>query len=189
LSYRVTVSSENRKDLMFQSLTSILTMSAMLLHSILGCCTHHAHACEHGHVVEGCVAGPDQHADHRVELSDAGHEDHGHQDHGKNRDDGHEHDRGGLTTADEDGHDDHESDECPHSPCGFDCEGGDCTFTQSSRVRTPTPGDGGLWFPLAIAHEFVSPVTGLIHVDRSDTGPPRASAACCCRTMTQVWRL
>lgn len=183
------MSSENRKDLMFQSLTSILTMSAMLLHSILGCCTHHAHACEHGHVVEGCVAGPDQHADHRVELSDAGHEDHGHQDHGKNRDDGHEHDRGGLTTADEDGHDDHESDECPHSPCGFDCEGGDCTFTQSSRVRTPTPGDGGLWFPLAIAHEFVSPVTGLIHVDRSDTGPPRASAACCCRTMTQVWRL
>lgn len=172
---------------MFQSLTTILTMSVMLLHSILGCCTHHAHACEHGHVVEGCVAGHDQHESHGAEHSGDGHDDHGHQHHGEKRDDGHKHDHDGLTVSHEDGHDDHESDECPHGPCGSECEGGDCTYTQSSKVKTPVPGDGGLSFPVAITHEFVSPVTGLTLVDRSDTGPPKACAACCCRTMTQVW--
>jgi hypothetical protein len=179
---------------MFQFLASILTMSLMLLHSLLGCCTHHAHACEHGHVVEDCVAGHEQHKGHRAEIPEAGHEfekahgDHCEHHHGEKRD-GHEHDHDGLTAAHEDGHDDHESHECPHDSCGFDCEGEDCTYTPSSKVKTPTSGDSGLSFPLAITHEFVSPVTGLILVDRSDTGPPKACSACCCRTMTQVWRL
>ena len=173
---------------MFQSLTSILTMSVMLLHSILGCCSHHAHACEHGHVVEGCVAGH-EHESHLVEHSDADHEVHGHQHHGEKRDDGYDHDHDGLTVAHVDGHDHHESHECPHGPCSFECVGGDCTYTQSSKVKTPAPGDSGLWLPLAITNEFVSPVTGLILADRFDTGHPRASAACCSRTMTQVWRL
>ena len=177
---------ESGKDLMFQSLTSILTMSAMLLHSILGCCTHHAHACEHGHVVEGCVAEHDEHEGESAGHSDDGHGDHGRQHHGEETDAGHD-DHDGLTVAQEDGHDDHETHECPHGPCGFDCEGGDCTYTQSSKVKTPAPGDAGLWFPLAITHEFVSPVTGLFIADRADSGPPRAAAACCCRTMTQVW--
>lgn len=166
---------------MFQSLTSILTMSAMLLHSILGCCTHHAHACEHGHVVEGCVAGHDEHESEHVEQS---HEEHGH-DHQHGEKSEHEHD--GVAVAHEDGHGDHESQECPHGPCGFDCEGGDCTFTQPSKVKTPNPADSGLCFPVAITHEFVSSVTGLVLKDRSDSGPPRALSACCCRTMVQVW--
>lgn len=170
---------------MFQSLTSILTLSAMLLHSILGCCTHHAHACEHGHAVEGCVAGHDEHEGEHVGQSHDGHGHDHHRNHGHDDDDGHEHD--GLTVAHEDGHGDHESQECPHGPCGFDCEGADCTFTQSSKVKTPMPGDGGLWFPLAITDEFVSPVTGFVLADRADSGPPRASTASCCRTMTQVW--
>ena len=167
---------------MLQSLTTILTVSAMLLHSIFGCCTHHAHACEHGHTVEGCVVGHEEH--------EAENEDHGH-DHGHHRHDGHEDARDaehGLGVTHEGGHGDHGPHDCPHGPCGFDCEGGDCTYTQSSKVKTPAPGDGGLWFPLAITHEFVSPVTGLLLLaDRADSGPPRASVACCCRTMTQVW--
>jgi len=168
---------------MFQSFTSILTLSAMLLHSILGCCTHHAHACEHGHVVEGCVVEHDEHESDHVDLLDEGHGHDGHQHHGEKS----EHDHDGLAVAHEGGHGDHESQECPHGPCSFDCDGGDCTFTQSSEVKVPAPGDGGLWFPLPIPHEFVSPDTGLILADRSDSRPPKAATASCCRAITQVW--
>lgn len=170
---------------MFRSLTSILTLSAMLLHSILGCCSHHAHACEHGHAVENCAVG---HDGHEGEIVHHGH-DHGHHRH---HDDEGDCDAEHGLAAHGDGHVDDESHECPHGPCGHECQGGDCTYTQTSNVKTPAPADGGLWFPLPIVEQFVSALNGLnglLLPGQAETGPPDALAACCCRAMTQVWRL
>ncbi|MBI1315063.1 hypothetical protein GC176_27545 [bacterium] len=159
---------------MFQSLASILTVSVMLLHSILGCCSHHAHACEHGHAVENCAAW---HDGNEGEIACHGHQRH----HGDEPDHG--------LAAHDDGHGDHESHECPHGPCGHECQGGNCTYTQSPKVKTPALADGRLWFPLSMVEQFVSALNGSLLPGQSETGPPDALATCCCRPMTQVWRL
>jgi hypothetical protein len=165
---------------MFRLLTRAATVSAMLLHSIFGCCTHHAHACEHGHAVENCMARHEAH-----DSVGTGHEHHSHRHHIVEHDRGPEH----QAVADHDGDGEHESHECPHGPCGHTCQGDDCIYTLSSKVRPPLPTEGSLWSPLAIAEPFVTSVTASLFPGRAETGPPAALAACCCRTMTQVWRL
>lgn len=155
---------------MFQTLASILTMSAMLLHSILGCCSHHAHACEHGHSVETCPADHDAHGDDAADTQHV-----------------HEH----LAPADAEpcGHGGEESDECPHQPCQHNCDGSDCHFNQTVKVKTPTPDDVGEGFSAAFASVLLTPTAGHCPARSADTGPPGLSAACCCRPMMQVWQL
>jgi len=161
----------NDQELMFRLLTQAMTVSAMLLHSIFGCCTHHAHACDHGHTVENCAA--------RHEAAEPASSRH---DHGLHRH---------LDTRPEHDADRHEhrSDDCPHGPCSHECQNGDCMFTLSPRVKSPTPADGCRWFPLAIAEPFLAVAAGPLFAAHAEPAPPDALATSCRRTMTQVWRL
>ncbi len=170
-------SSGGSSRLMFRFLTTATTVSVMLLHSILGCCTHHAHACEHGHSVEECAVGD--------EADVARHSGDVHRHHVSERDYDAEH---GIAAHDGE-HGDHESGECPHGPCGQECQSGDCTYTPSSKVKAPTPADGQVWFPLAVTAHLNAAIPGSRFPGRAEVGFSDASAACCCRTMTQVWRL
>ena len=182
------------KATMFSNLTSILTMTAMLLHSIFGCCAHHAHACEHGRSAEECHA---EHVEQHSEVAeiaqtghlDASHQSQGHADCSSHGDDGNHGCRdaagGKQIAADE------ERDSSPHpqGPCQQKCDGGGCSFTQSAEVKPPSPNEGRLGFPASAA--VLADVADLGHVStfRTDSGPPGKLVAICSRPMLQVWRL
>ncbi|NQV23247.1 MAG: hypothetical protein HQ518_02670 [Rhodopirellula sp.] len=174
--YSEILASATVKATMFSNATSILTMMAMLLHSILGCCSHHAHACEHGLSVSGCQA---EHHEHCREAEQADHIGHQHQ--------GDRHDHHAPQSV----VDDHSDDSAGHShePCRRSCEGGDCRFTQSSQVKTPTPDEGRLSAPAATPAVADSLIAAQVSAVCVDAGPLRDSAAGCHRLMTQVWRL
>ncbi|MDA1163743.1 MAG: hypothetical protein O3B13_11630 [Planctomycetota bacterium] len=178
---------------MSSSLTSILTISAMLLHSILGCCWHHAHACEHGVSVGDCAV---EHDEHHSVVPEAAHDEHEAGDHQNcSGVDAHAHhghgnvDHDTPLVANEDGHRQDDSSRHQHDSCPQNCEGGDCSFTQSPQVKTPAPDDGQLSFPFAAAILAGAPMAGHLSAHYADSGPPGSPAASCCRTMTQVWRL
>lgn len=180
---------------MFQSMTSILTMSAMLLHSILGCCSHHAHACEHGHTVETCESGHDEHAGDRCERNADSEHGYQHEGHIHRGADGCLHENSESVehseqlTAAELAHDHDDVPACPHGPCQHECAGDGCSFTQTSEVRTPAPDDVGFALSGAFASVHSTPVSGGYSAEFADAGPPGLSVACCDRPLLQVWRL
>lgn len=176
---------------MFSKVTSILTMTAMLLHSILGCCAHHAHACEH---VESAVRCQTEHDECHSEDSEVARNPH----HGAAHKDCHSaaktlvaHCRGAdhqvPETFQADNEESHES--LPHSPCRQNCDDGDCRFTQSSVVKTPSSGEGRLNFPVFAVADSGLPGRTQASVRRADSRPPDSLAGECCRPMFQVWRL
>jgi hypothetical protein len=181
------------KATMFSHVTSILTISAMLLHSILGCCAHHAHACEHGVSVVECAV---EHGEHHSDVAEVAHDDHEHGDHqncsGADEHAEHGHgnvDHGTPMAAHESGRGDHDSPPHPHDSCPQNCEGGDCSFTQSSQVKTPAADDGQLSFPIAATIVAAISIAGHVSAHHADSGPPGVVVPSCCRPMTQVWRL
>ena len=177
-----------REGLMIRSPLNFLIASAMLLHAMLGCSWHHAHTCgqEPG---DTCQVGDDQHE------NDC-HESHQHlvaaevesQEHSATHHD--------VCDRDVCDHDVCERDSVPdrsvpHTPCHSDCETGDCSFTQSSRVKPPHPHSarGGFDLSLAATLAASSWVARTAHDCSVDPGSSGASAICCSRPMTQVWRL
>lgn len=178
------------KATMFSNLISILTMTAMLLHSILGCCAHHAHACEHGQSAENCQPEHVEHHADEAKNAPAVHLGEGHAGCTSRVDDG---DRGCRDEADGTqaiAHDKHDSSKHPQGPCQQNCDGGDCRFTQSPEVKTPSLEDGRLCCPSASAAFSMAPsVQFAFEYFAADSRPPRALATGCCRPMTQVWRL
>jgi len=181
---------------MFRNVTSILTISAMLLHSILGCCSHHAHACEHGSSVGECAVEHDEHHSDVAEAAhdereDGDHEQGGHQN-CSSVDDHAQHGHGDVVhdtpmVAHEDGRGDDDSPQHPHEPCPQNCAGGDCSFTQSSQVKTPTPDDGRLSFPVAATIVAATSIAGHVSAHHADAGPPGSVVPSRRRPMTQVW--
>lgn len=185
---------------MLSKLTSVLTMTAMLLHAVLGCCAHHAHGCEHGLSVEECQAEHVEHHPKEAEVAHASHSNEGHagcsshgdSSHGDSShgDDGDHESRDDLdgmqVTADEE----HDSSPLPQDPCQQDCDGGDCRFTQSSEVKPPSQNDGRLCCPSALAaFSMAASCRFAFEHLTEESRPPRALATGCCRHMTQVWRL
>jgi len=180
---------------MLSKLTSVLTMTAMLLHALLGCCAHHAHGCEHGLSVEECQAEHVEHHLKAAEVAHAGYSNEGHagcssrgdSSHGDYGDHESRDDVGGMqVTADEE----HDSSPLPQDPCQQDCDGGDCRFTQSPEVKTPSLEDGRLCCPSAFAaFSMAASCRFAFEHFAAEPGPPRVLATGCCRHMTQVWRL
>lgn len=177
------------KDAMFSKLTSILTMTAMLLHAVLGCCVHHSHACEHGSSTEGCQAEHVEHHSEQAAIVHAGHSDgghagcspHSHDDHGS-RDDA-DVTRGAAN-------DEHDSSPHPEDPCQQNCDGRDCRFTQSPEVKTPSRNDGRLCCPSTSAAATIAESCRFeFEHFAAESRPPRAMMPGYCRPMTQVWRL
>ncbi|MFT5328512.1 MAG: hypothetical protein ACI8P0_006425 [Planctomycetaceae bacterium] len=178
---------------MFSNVTSILTLTTMLLHSIFGCCSHHAHACEHGESVAQCQA---EHDEHRSEVREVAHRDHheaGHEgcsttpeesEHGC-RGDSHS----GLQTAHLDDHEVSESQPDPHAPCQQNCNDGDCRFTLSSAVKTPAPDEGQLSCPASATTVGAAVCCAGLSPRRADSGPPGTPPDNCARALIQVWRL
>lgn len=175
---------------MMKFLASIATMSAMLLHSIIGCCGHHVHACEHEHVAVDCSSGQDEQPSGSCGRESL-HQEHHHAVQGES--DGSRsgrncecdpHDRRPVDESN------HESHEHPHGPCELGCSDGACSFTPSSKVKTPAPADAGSWNASTTAHqpapEALPTVCGK---SSSESVWFRISAAACGRTTTQVWRL
>ena len=161
---------------MSRNVTSILTMAAMLLHSILGCCAHHAHACEQ---VESAVRCQTEHNGLHAEVSEVAHDEHRRAAHK----DCHSAPRETVTHCRGMDHqvqepnlvgDDEVHEPLPHSPCQQSCDDGDCRFTQSSVVRTPSPGEGQLICPVFVAADTGLPGRTQASFRRADSGPPDA---------------
>ncbi len=178
------------KDVMFSKLTSILTMTTMLLHAVLGCCVHHVHACEHESSSEECQAKHVEHHSAQAEIAHADHSGEGHTGCSSHSNaDNHEsrNDVEGTLLSE---HEEHDSVPQPPSPCQQNCDGGDCRFTQSPEVKTPSQNDGRLCCPstLAAASMAASCRNEFEH-SAAKSRPPHAPVTDCCRPMTQVWRL
>lgn len=168
-------------------------MTAMLLHSILGCCSHHVHACEHGESSARCQA---EHAERHSEVPEVGHVDHrgaGHEtcsatpdesEHGCHKDS-----QRRPQTVHLDDHEDQSSQPDRHAPCQQNCDGGDCRFTLSSAVKTPVPEEGQLSFPLSTSSVCVTVCCADQSAVRADSGPPGMLPDKYGRALTQVWRL
>ena len=178
---------------MFSNVTSILTMTAMLPHSILGCCSHHAHAYEHGESAVQCLAEHDERHSEVHEVAHIAHHEAGHEacsatseesEHGC-REDSHS----GSPTAHLDDHQDRGSLPDPHAPCQQNCDDGDCRFTLSSAVKTPAPDEGQLSFPASAATVCPAVCCAELSARRADSGPPGTLPDKCGRAMIQVWRL
>jgi hypothetical protein len=178
------------KATMFSKLTNILTMTAMLLHSILGCCAHHAHGCEHGSSADECHS---EHVEHHEHASDVAHSCHHEADDsacGSDADDAARESRGDINCQQQLAHVGHESPPHPEGPCQQNCDGGDCRFTQSPEVKTPSLQDGRLCCPSApAAFSLAPPFRFAAESLAAESRPPRALTTGCCRPMTQVWRL
>jgi len=173
---------------MLSKLTSVLTMTAMLLHALLGCCAHHAHGCEHELSVEECRDG---HVGHRLkepEFAHAGHSDEGHAGCSTHGDDHGTQDVADGTQVTR--HEKRDSSPHPESPCRQNCDAGDCRFTQSPEVKTSSLADGRLCCPSSTAaFSMVESCRFAFEYLAAESRPPRALATGCCRHMTQVWRL
>jgi len=168
-------------------------MTAMLLHSIFGCCSHHAHACEHGEAVAQCQA---EHDEHRSEFPEVAHQDHhqaGHEgcsatpeesEHGC-REDSHS----GPQTAHLDDHEDRGSLPDPHAPCQQNCNDGDCRFTLSSAVKTPAPDEGQLSFPASETTVCTAVCCAGLSARRAGFEPSGMLPDRHARALIQVWRL
>jgi len=184
------VTTATAKDAMFSKLTSILTMTAMLLHAVLGCCVHHAHACEHGSSAEECQAEHVEHHSEKAEIVHAGHSVEGHagcSSHGDADDHGSRNDADVTQVT---AHDEHDSPPHPQRPCQQNCDGGDCRFTQSPEVKTPSLNDGRLCCPSTSATPSMAASCRFeFEHFAAESRPPCALATGCCRPMTQVWRL
>lgn len=171
---------------MIQRMTSMLAMSAMLLHALLGCCWHHEHICDHGHNIEQCAAdeGHDSNA-----VADGHH----HNEHGASCADADlpavAHHHATHLSVHHDGHENHESPSCPHVPCQHNCDDGECRFTQGLQVKTPAPDDANATGLMVLACGIVSPSTGFVDAISAVGGPPDSAVASIGRPMTQVWRL
>jgi hypothetical protein len=165
-------------------------MTAMLLHAVLGCCAHHAHACEHGSSAEECQVEHTEHHSEPAEVAHAGHLDERHAGCSSHGDDGQHGCRNDADGTQVTAHEDHDSSQHPQGPCQQNCDGGDCRFTQSPEVKTPSMEDGRLCCPsscaafsMAASFRFASEQFA------AESRPPHALATGCCRSMTQVWRL
>lgn len=178
---------------MLSNVTSILTMTAMLLHSILGCCSHHAHACEHGESTARCQAEHDQRhpeglAAGHVDDHEAGHETcsatSDESEHGC-REDSHSRPQ----TAHLDDHEDRGSLPDRHAPCQQNCDDGDCRFTLSSAVKTPAPDEGQFSFPPSATTGCVAVCCAGLSARHATSGPPGMLPDEYGRALTQVWRL
>lgn len=111
-----------------RSFVSHLVAACLALHTLLGCCMHHAHA-EHAHLGTICES-----CDH------AGHDDRAHDEHADYDAEagcGHDHDDEHATSATESlsatkGHDE------PAAPCSGSC-GEKCQFVTTGRVQLENP--------------------------------------------------
>lgn len=175
------------KDAMFSKLTSILTMTALLLHAVLGCCVHHSHACEHGSSGEECQAEHVEHHSKQAEIGHAGHPAEGHAGCSSHCDHDSRYDTGVTQVA---ANDEHDSSSHPQGPCQQNCDGRDCRFTQSPEVKTPSRNDGRLCCPSTSAAASIAESCRFeFEHFAAESRPPRALMPGCCRPMTQVWRL
>jgi hypothetical protein len=152
---------------MVQRSISILAMTAVLLHSVFGCCWHHAHAADH-------VMGAEETA------SSHGHA--AHHCHSHSGDDAHH--PGHVARQQDD-----EPNE-PHAPCQHSpCDGDVCHFAPTVHVKVPGPDESRLTDSTAM-------VTGAVLLNsrkavcyRPGVASAEAATRCYARAMTQIWLL
>jgi hypothetical protein len=158
---------------MLQRSISFLAMTALLLHSIFGCCWHHAHA--DAHAIGANEAGPNhndsQHVvpcAHHCHVSlDSDAEQLGHAAH----------------------HRDSNSPE-PHAPCQQDpCDGDVCHFALPLHVKVPSPGESAFTHAAQTTAAVALSCAGQADCYGPGAVSAHASTCCCARTMTQVWLL
>ncbi len=169
---------------MFDFLVNLFTASAMLVHSIFGCCSHHAHVCEHGHEAEKC-----QHADDRssnaesAEKNEATHSCGHHHHHSATSDTADATEE--VTKSDE------SSEQCPHEPCDHSCDGDQCVFaSQFDKVEPPASDQVSLVDLVSIQSACLATSGGQYTAKRhAEAEPTGMLTACRCRLITQTWLL
>lgn len=174
---------------MTRRLISSLTAFAMLVHSILGCCWHHAHATESQSGAAPCThfedgsSQSDSKPDSRkqTEHTGCGHE------HDESEAD-HSNDTSSSAAESTDTNSSHEHGPCHHSQC----DEGNCQFTKTPVSVTPCPDDGGVQLfvvlPLANLGRIGSNF-GFTCLEVTQSPPGSWCAQHCAAPVTQVWRL
>jgi len=171
---------------MARRLVSTLTTLAMLVHSMLGCCSHHAHAdeCQTAHAL--C-----DHSEHESSQSDS---EVGFEEDSEHKGCGHQHDESASENESSSAVDttlcfcSHERGQCPHNQCDED----DCRFVKTSVTATPRPGDDGktAFAFLSIADlGLAQSLSEAARLEVVKSAPGRWCADLCAAPVTQVWRL
>ena len=176
---------------MFRNLLTIVTMTSVVLHALLGCCVHHAHACcSHGHGAEVAMADSNHVHDH--------HHGHSHAHHGHSHD--HGSDGGHQAGCPQRGVDaDSSTCDCFDNQAGEPCSGShgphescdepNCNIVSDQRdlsVQLPVSFD---WTPLLLDLHLVTSQD--LNARRTEAFSPSdlASAYPPIRLQKQVWRL
>ncbi len=171
---------------MSRRLISTLTVLAMLLHSILGCCAHHAHAeeCQAAHAL--C-----NHSEHESTQSDSEVES---DEDGKHKGCHHQHDESDADTESSSAVGttvfccSHENGPCPQ----HQCDDSQCRFDKTSVTESPRPNDADAapCILLAIADLGLGRSLSEAQCLAAIESPlDRWCADHCAASVTQVWRL
>jgi len=156
---------------MFHSIITILTMTAVALHAMLGCCVHHAHACDsHASGAESTdLVEADAHCSHAHV--------HQHQD----EEDG---EPSSLDPANGSGH---EHDSAP----AHGCDEADCSFTSAQRsIDVELMLTFSKWCPALGDVAHADSIQSLLSLhSAAETPPDPLSWSGPARVTTQVWRL
>ncbi len=151
---------------MLQRSISILATTAVLLHSVFGCCWHHAHAADH-------VTG--------LAETASGHGPVGHQCHAHSSRDTHH--PGHVVHHQNDGPRE------PHAPCQRNpCDGDACHFAPTAHIKVPGPDDSRLTDSTIVART-VQPGCGTTVGCLPCVAPAESTTRCYARVMTQIWLL
>ncbi|WDQ17074.1 hypothetical protein [Rhodopirellula sp. P2] len=170
---------------MFHKLLTYSTMTAVVLHALLGCCVHHAHA---GHTH---CHGDDQvmvDVPHVVGLSDAGHDHDGHSHEGHKASCQHQHNADGSITCE--CFDDESSHPCSgsHGP-HESCDEADCNFVADQRDNNISLMLTYDWSPLLTHCLSLSSQDMLAARTVYGSPPDPHDVQSPLRIKTQVWRL
>ena len=148
--------------MLMNSVSSILTLVTVLIHSVLGCCWHHEHACDFGHDHGQAVAV------HTHDIDDHDHHD-GHHHHGHHQD-------GDDQPAPDDDHSGHDG-----------CEDGSCIVVFGPRVDLKAQLDATMCLPVPSSATLLVVVTQSQDGGVPCESPPWRVGSAPLYALTQVW--
>ena len=180
---------------MFHNLVTLSTMTSVVLHALMGCCVHHAHAGHtHSHDVDQVMVD----IPHVVGLNEAGHDHDGQSDEGHKASCQHQHNADGSNVVD---CFDSETikvcseQPCSESPCSGShgphesCDEADCNIVTEQRSNDIELVSMVVWSSLLTDSLLLS--SRDVFALRQQVGPPPDPHPVVqpLRVQTQVWRL
>ena len=180
---------------MFHKLLTYSTMTAVVLHALLGCCVHHAHACHtHSHDVESVMVD----VPHVVGFSDVDHDHDGHSHDGHKASCQRQFNADGSIACDcldNDANEVGSEQPCSQSPCSGShgphesCDEADCNIVADQRDNDISLMLTVDWSPLLTYCLSLSSQESLALRTEYGSPPDPHCVVPPLRLQTQVWRL